>query len=149
MGSSKLHLFFCNFRQICGSERVRSLVIREGLGVEPLLLRIERSQMRWLGHLVRMTPGGLPGEVFEVRPTGRRPRGRPRTCWIDCVSKLTWERLGSPQKSWRKWPGTGTTGLLCSSCCPRDLTQIIKRQIMDGWMEGLDTLYSHTYHRTP
>ena len=37
-------------------DRVRSSVIREGLGVEPLLLRIERSQMRWLGHLVRTPP---------------------------------------------------------------------------------------------
>ena len=59
-------------------DRVRSSVIREGLGVEPLLLRIERSQMRGLGHLVRMPPGRLPGEVFRARPTGRRPRGRPR-----------------------------------------------------------------------
>ncbi|KAK0137187.1 ATP-binding cassette sub-family G member 8 [Merluccius polli] len=39
------------------------------LGVDPLLLRVERSQMRWLGHLVRMPPGRLPGEVFRARPT--------------------------------------------------------------------------------
>ena len=77
-------------------DRVRSSVIREGLGVEPLLLRIERSQMRWLGHLVRMPPGRLPGEVFRARPTGRRPRGRPRTRWRDYVSRLAWERLGVP-----------------------------------------------------
>ncbi|KAK0144128.1 Dual specificity protein phosphatase CDC14AB [Merluccius polli] len=64
-------------------DRVRSLVIREELGVDPLLLRVERSQMRWLGHLVRMPPGRLPGEVFRARPTGRRPRGRPRTRWRD------------------------------------------------------------------
>jgi len=44
-------------------DRVKSSVIREGLGVEPLLLRIERSQMRWLRHLVRMPPGRLLGEV--------------------------------------------------------------------------------------
>ena len=75
-------------------DRMRSLVIRKGLGVEPLLLRIERSQMRWLGHLVRIPPGRLPGEVFRARPTGRRPRGRPRTRWRDFVSRLTWERLG-------------------------------------------------------
>ena len=72
---------------------VRGSVIREGLGVEPLLLRIE---MRWLGHLVRMPPGRLPGEVFRARPTGRRPRGRPRTRWRDYVSWLAWERLGVP-----------------------------------------------------
>ena len=77
-------------------DRVRSSVIREGLGVEPLLLRIERNQMRWLGHLVRMPPGRLPGEVFWARPTGRRPRGRLRTRWRDYVSRLAWERLGVP-----------------------------------------------------
>ncbi|TWW61027.1 hypothetical protein D4764_05G0011170 [Takifugu flavidus] len=33
-------------------DRVRSSAIWEELGVEPLLLRVERSQMRWLGHLV-------------------------------------------------------------------------------------------------
>ena len=72
---------------------VRSSVIREGLGVEPLLLCIE---MRWLGHLLRMPPGRFPGEVFRARPTGRRPRGRPRTRWRDYVSRLAWERLGVP-----------------------------------------------------
>ncbi|TWW77456.1 Transposon TX1 uncharacterized 149 kDa protein ORF 2 [Takifugu flavidus] len=46
-------------------DRVRSSAIREELGVEPLLLHLERSQMRWLGHLVRMAPGRLPGEVFR------------------------------------------------------------------------------------
>ena len=78
-------------------DRVRSSVIREELGVEPLLLRIERSQLRWLGHLIRMPPGRLPGEVFRACPTGRRPRGRPRTRWRDYVSLLAWERLGIPR----------------------------------------------------
>ena len=77
-------------------DRVRSSDIREELGVEPLLLHIERSQLRWFGHLVRMPPGRLPGEVFRARPTGRRPRGRPRTRWRDYISRLAWERLGVP-----------------------------------------------------
>ncbi|TWW60792.1 hypothetical protein D4764_05G0008820 [Takifugu flavidus] len=77
-------------------DRVRSSAIREELGVEPLLLRVERSQMRWLGHLVRMPPGRLPGEVFRACPSGRRPPGRPRTLWRDYVSRLVWERLGVP-----------------------------------------------------
>ena len=37
-------------------DRVRSSAIREGLGVEPLLLCVERSQLRWFGHLMRMQP---------------------------------------------------------------------------------------------
>ncbi|KAK7929267.1 hypothetical protein WMY93_005662 [Mugilogobius chulae] len=77
-------------------DRVRSSVTREELRVEPLLLHIERGQLRWLGHLYRMPPGRLPGEVFRACPTGRRPRGRPRTRWRDYVSRLSWERLGIP-----------------------------------------------------
>ncbi|KAK3533462.1 hypothetical protein QTP70_022244 [Hemibagrus guttatus] len=87
------------FRRVAGrslKDRVRSSVTREELGVEPLLLHIERGQLRWLGHLFRMPRGRLPGEVFRSCPTGKRPRGRPRTRWRDYVSRLAWERLGVP-----------------------------------------------------
>ena len=67
-------------------DRVRSSVTREELGVEPLLLHIE--------HLYWMPPGRLPQEVFLACPTGRRPRGRPRACWSDYVTRLAWEHLG-------------------------------------------------------
>ncbi|KAK3528646.1 hypothetical protein QTP70_006351 [Hemibagrus guttatus] len=77
-------------------DRVRSSVTREELGVEPLLLHIERGQLRWLGHLFRMPPGRLSGEVFRACPTGKRPRGRPRTRWRDYVFRLAWEHLGVP-----------------------------------------------------
>ena len=55
-----------------------------------------RSQMRWFGHLVRVPPGRIPGEVFRARPTGRRPRGRPKTHWRDYVSRLALERFRTP-----------------------------------------------------
>ncbi|TWW71221.1 hypothetical protein D4764_17G0007040 [Takifugu flavidus] len=77
-------------------DRERSSDIREGLGVELLLLHIERSQLGWLRHLARMPSGHLPLEVFRTCPTGRRPRGRPRTRWRDYISRLAWERLGVP-----------------------------------------------------
>ncbi|CAL8276249.1 unnamed protein product [Arctogadus glacialis] len=41
-----------------------------------------------------MPNGRLPWEVFQARPVGRRPRGRPRTRWRDYISTLAWERLG-------------------------------------------------------
>ncbi|TWW74389.1 hypothetical protein D4764_14G0003920 [Takifugu flavidus] len=80
-------------------DRVRSLDIREGLGVEPLVLHIKRSQLGWLGHLARMSSELLPLEVFWTCPTGRRPCGRPRMRWRDYISRLAWERLGvSPEE---------------------------------------------------
>jgi len=36
--------------------------------------------------------------VFQARPTGRRPRGRPRTHWRDYRSHLAWEHLGVLQE---------------------------------------------------
>ncbi|TWW54789.1 hypothetical protein D4764_0289820 [Takifugu flavidus] len=83
-------------------DRVRSSAIREELGVEPLLLRDERSQMRWLGHLVRMPPGRLPGEVFRACPSGRRPLGDPGH--VGETMSLDWpgNAWGSPRMSWKK-----------------------------------------------
>ncbi len=69
-------------------DRMRSSDIRRELEVEPLLLLIERSQLRWFGHLVRMPPGHRPLEVFQAQLTGRRPWGRPRTRWRDYISHL-------------------------------------------------------------
>ncbi len=89
------------FRRVAGRslrDRVRSSVTREELRVEPLLLHIKKGQLRWLEHLFRMPPGRLPGKVFRARPTGRRPRGRPRTRWRNYVSRLAWERIGVPQE---------------------------------------------------
>ncbi|KAI3366822.1 hypothetical protein L3Q82_009238, partial [Scortum barcoo] len=70
---------------------------------------IERSQLRWLGHLFRMPPGRLPREVFQACPTGRRPRGRPRTRWRDYVSRLAWERLGVPPEELEEVSGYRST----------------------------------------
>ncbi|TWW76575.1 hypothetical protein D4764_13G0012370 [Takifugu flavidus] len=52
-------------------DSVRIFAIWEELGVEPRLLRVERSQMR-------------------------RPPERPRIRWRHYVSRLVWERLGIP-----------------------------------------------------
>ncbi|KAI3361864.1 hypothetical protein L3Q82_002189 [Scortum barcoo] len=74
---------------------VRSSVTREELGVEPLLLRIERSQLRWLGHLFRMPPGRLPREVFQACPTREEAQGKKTQDTLErlCLSA----GLGTPR----------------------------------------------------
>ena len=69
-------------------DRVHSSVIREGLNVESLLLHIEKSQLRWLGHVLRMPPDRLVRNVWDACPTGKRPRGRPRNRWRDQTLKI-------------------------------------------------------------
>ena len=112
-----------------------SVGLHQGCLLSPILfiifMGLERSQMRWLGHLVRMPPGRLPGEVFRARPTGRRPQGRPRTRL--CLSVGLGTPQGSPGRAGGSWSGTGTSGFLCSSCCPSD--PIPREAIDDGWMD--------------
>lgn len=58
-------------------DKLRSSDIWEELRIEPLLLGINRSQRRWVGHLVRTHLRCLPREALQPRPSGRRPGGRP------------------------------------------------------------------------
>ena len=57
----------------------RSSEIRKSLNIEPLLLRIERSQLRWFGHVSKMSQKRLPKQALLAKANGRRPVGRPRT----------------------------------------------------------------------
>ena len=54
-------------------DKVRSSDIQRELGVEPLVLHVDRCQLRWHGRLIRMPPGRLPVEVFGACPAGRGP----------------------------------------------------------------------------
>ena len=116
-------------------DRVRSAVTREGLGVEPLLLRLERSSLGgsgiWLGCLssvslgrssMHVPLGGDPGA--DQGPDG----GITSTLW-------PWTVSGSSRKRWLMLLGSGKPGALWWRCCPRDPTTD-KRMKMDGWMDG-------------
>ncbi|XP_061625696.1 probable ATP-dependent RNA helicase DDX17 isoform X2 [Phyllopteryx taeniolatus] len=116
-------------------DRVRSSVIREDLRVEPLLLHIERTQMRWLGHLIRISPGRLPGEVFRARPS--RPRGRPMTRWRDYILRLAWERLGIPPEELDVVAGEREVwASLLKLLPPRPDLVAGAVAVENGWMEG-------------
>ena len=74
--------------------KVRSSEIRKSFNIEPLLLRIERSQLRWFGHVSRMPQERLPKQALRAKANGRRPVGRFRTRWTDYIEDLGWNRLG-------------------------------------------------------
>ena len=63
--------------------KVRSYEIQKSLNIEPLLLRIERSQLRWFGHVSRMPQERLPKQALLAKANGRRPVGRPIPRWTD------------------------------------------------------------------
>ncbi|XP_049451749.1 acetylserotonin O-methyltransferase 2 isoform X2 [Epinephelus fuscoguttatus] len=110
-------------------DRVRSSDIREGLGVDPLLLHIERSQLRWFGHLVRMPFGHLLldaslGRCFRhVQPGG--DLGPPQ----DTLEGLHHPAgLGTPRGSLGRADGSGwgedCLGFFAEAAAPATQTRI-------------------------
>ena len=73
-------------------DRLRNDYIREQLGVESVLVFIERSQLRWYGHVMRMEDRRYPLKYYNWRPEGRRPVGRPRKRWRDAINEAVTER---------------------------------------------------------
>ncbi|KAK3533963.1 hypothetical protein QTP70_034997 [Hemibagrus guttatus] len=98
----------------------RSVVVKKELSRKAKLW-VMTERLRWLGHLFRMPPGRLPGEVFRACPTGKRPRGRPRTRWRDYVSRLAWERLRVPPEELEEVSGE---------------REVLRVKVTSTWMAG-------------
>ena len=47
--------------------------IRKSINIEPLLLRIKRSQLRWFGHVSRMPQERLPKQALLAKANGKDP----------------------------------------------------------------------------
>ncbi len=78
-------------------ERGRSSFTPEELGVEHLILHIERNQLRWLGHLFWMSLGLLPGEVLSgLVPPVRGPGEDPGHVGGTMTLSLPGNALGFP-----------------------------------------------------
>ena len=78
-------------RRIVGVTRmdhIRNTDIRLDLGVEPLLLSVEKTQLRWFGHILRMDAERMARQICCAVPDARRPVGRPRTRWKDQLIEL-------------------------------------------------------------
>jgi hypothetical protein len=59
-------------------DKIRNETIRRNLGVPPLRIKIEESQLRLAGHVLRMGGDRIARKVFEAKAQGGRPVGRPR-----------------------------------------------------------------------
>ena len=75
-------------------DKVCNFEIHNLLDVESLLLRIERSQLRWFGHVSKMPQERLPKQALSAISNGKRPVGRPRLRWLNYIEGLGWNRLG-------------------------------------------------------
>jgi len=46
-------------------------------------------------HVISMSQERLAKQVLLATPTGKRPRGQPKTMWCDYISDLAWSRPGA------------------------------------------------------
>ena len=53
--------------------------------IPPVTSVIRAHRMRWAGHVARMGQERIPRQVMDGEPRGRRPLGRPRKRWRDCL----------------------------------------------------------------
>lgn len=65
------------------------------VGWPGLALEIEKIQLKWFLHLIRIPSGHLPLEVFQAHQTGKRSRVDPE--YATDLSQLAWEFLGIPR----------------------------------------------------
>ena len=68
-------------------DKVMSVDIRKELGVNNIQEKVREMRLRWYGHMQRMEENIEVIAVVDMRVLGKRPRGRPRGRWMDCVRR--------------------------------------------------------------
>lgn len=115
-------------------DSVRSSDIQRSLGVQPLPLRIERSQTRWFGHLVRMPLRRLPGEMLQACPSGGRAWGSLSDTFDRLYLSADLGTPRIPQQELVEVPGNkGHWSLLMALLPPQPSTGSGMWKV-DGWM---------------
>ncbi|KAK4872080.1 hypothetical protein RN001_016204 [Aquatica leii] len=79
------------WRRCCGltlQEHVRNEDIRRRMSAKSTIVdNIYEKQLKWYGHLRRMSPERIPMRIWNWTPPQRNKRGRPRKKWIKNVNK--------------------------------------------------------------
>ena len=100
-------------RGVTRRDRMRNDDIRRELGVESILEVVDKSKLRWYGHVQRMNEDQFPRKYLQYRPHGRRPVGRPRRRWMEGVGEaltareinladVEREELYTDRQEWRR-----------------------------------------------
>ncbi|PSN46627.1 hypothetical protein C0J52_16829 [Blattella germanica] len=79
------------YRRIMGKtrrDRIRNDRIRESLKQESVEQKLEKRQLKWFGHVVRMDERRKPKQIMEARVEGTRTRGRSRKGYMDRIEDI-------------------------------------------------------------
>lgn len=67
-------------------DKKRSSEMRKKMGVEPIDVVMRRNRLRWFGHVQRRNEDEWLKRCTKMEVPGKKPRGRPRSTWIDVVN---------------------------------------------------------------
>jgi hypothetical protein len=74
-------------------------IMRNFILYSPSIIRMIKSRMmRWTGHVTRMEKRNAY-RLFEGKPEGKRPLGRPRCRWVDNI-KMDLREIGLDGMDW-------------------------------------------------
>ena len=68
-------------------DRIPNDTVRARMRVAPISDKLKEGRLRWFGHVVRREKETVAGRVYSMKVEGKRPRGRPKTRWMDSVRK--------------------------------------------------------------
>ena len=99
--------------EVTGEWRIRHNRELRELSRLPLITGFVSSQrLRWAGHVARMAPDSVLRRAMDGTPNGRRPVGRPRMRWEDCIRKdlrqlgindpVRWRHHAQDRAEWRR-----------------------------------------------
>lgn len=93
-------------------DRIRNDVVRQELGVESILEVVERNQLKWFGHVIRMRDERQVKNIWKAKAAKKKKRGRPTKTWNDQITailkkrEIQWnqaENLAKNKKEWAKF----------------------------------------------
>jgi hypothetical protein len=74
-------------------DRISSIELRNRFGLQPMIDLLTKNRLRWYGHVHRMQDDNWVKKCQDIEIDGRKPSGRPKKAWQQCVS-ADMKRLG-------------------------------------------------------
>jgi len=104
-------------RWTCGHTRKdhgRNDDIRSRLEVENISVLCKKARLRWFGHVKRKDQNFVGRYTLEMKPPGKRRRGRPKLRWLDCVASDmkdigATEEDAKDRQRWKKFVSAAAT----------------------------------------
>ena len=99
-------------RRICNifwPNKISNKDLYQKTGCTSIDLEINKRRLRWLGHVLRMSPERIAKVALRWTPAGKRKRGRPKTTWRKTVETelsemdLSWGEAQAIAKDKTQW----------------------------------------------